>query len=68
MQTLRCVPGSYWLGSLRKAGVEPEVVRCGRYKSAADMVAAPGMSDAHREQLQALLDDTVAEWTQVLGV
>lgn len=50
---------------LQKVGIQPEVVRCGKYKSAADMVAAPGMSDEHREQLQALLDDTVDEWTQV---
>ncbi len=57
--------GSYWLGTLQKVGIQPEVVRCGKYKAAADMLAAEGMSEEHKEQLQALLDDTVAVWSEV---
>lgn len=57
--------GSYWLGTFQKVGIQPEVVRCGKYKAAADMLAAEGMSEEHREQLQALLEETVAVWSEV---
>ena len=43
-------------GMFEKLGVELEVERVGRYKSAADFFSAREMSDAHREMADALLD------------
>jgi len=45
------------LGSL---GVEPEVVRVGGFKSAAEIFTREAMSPEHREQLEALIDDFFA--------
>jgi protease-4 len=45
------------LGSL---GVEPEVVRVGGFKSAAEILTREAMSPEHREQLEALIDDFFA--------
>lgn len=41
--------------ALDRAGVEPEVFACGEYKSAGENVMRDRMSDAQREQLEALL-------------
>jgi protease-4 len=45
------------LGSL---GVEPEVVRVGGFKSAAEILTRERMSPEHREQLEELIDDSFA--------
>jgi len=45
------------LGNL---GVEPEVVRVGGFKSAAEIFTREGMSPEHREQLESLIDDFFA--------
>jgi protease-4 len=46
-----------FLGGLwEKAGVEVEVERIGRYKSAADFLAGKQMTESHREMANALLD------------
>jgi len=47
----------YFLGGLwEKLGVELEVERIGRYKSAAEMLAAREMSEPNREMANAILD------------
>ncbi len=43
-------------GLFESVGVELEVERIGRYKTAADTLAGTEMSDAHREMAEALLD------------
>ncbi|MGD9762562.1 MAG: signal peptide peptidase SppA [Candidatus Binatia bacterium] len=43
--------------ALNKVGVEAELVQIGRYKSAGEMLTRDEMSPAHREMLQALVDD-----------
>lgn len=42
---------------LARAGIQPEVLARGRYKTAAENLIRTEMSDAQREQLEALLDD-----------
>ncbi|GAQ82938.1 hypothetical protein KFL_001300010 [Klebsormidium nitens] len=51
------VSGSFLGGVLEKVGVEPQVQRIGKYKSAGDQLARKDMSPENREMLTALLDD-----------
>ena len=50
------VEAQYFKGVLDRVGVEPEVFARGRYKTAGEMLVSRSMSDAQREQLDALLD------------
>lgn len=43
--------------TLDKVGIDAEVVHVGRYKSAGEMVTRTSMSEAHREMLEALIED-----------
>jgi protease-4 len=45
-------------------GIEIEVERIGRYKSAADRLTGRSMSDAHREMANALLDSLDAQFVE----
>jgi protease-4 len=49
-------------GLFEKLGIELEVERVGRYKTAADTFAGREMSDAHREMANALLDSIDAQF------
>lgn len=49
--------GTFLKGVLEKVGVEPQVKRIGKYKSAGDQLLRKDMSDPQREQLTALLED-----------
>ncbi|GAB4824168.1 hypothetical protein N2152v2_011214 [Parachlorella kessleri] len=51
------VGGTFLRGVFDKVGVQPEVKRFGKYKSAGDQLLRTDMSEAQREQLTALLDD-----------
>jgi protease-4 len=54
-----------FLGGLwEKLGVELEVERIGRYKTAADFIAGREMSDAHREMAGSLLDSIDAQFIE----
>ncbi|KAK9846465.1 hypothetical protein WJX81_004557 [Elliptochloris bilobata] len=50
------VAGSFLRDALEKAGVEPQVKRIGKYKSAGDQLLRRDMSEPQHEQLSALLD------------
>jgi protease IV len=50
--------GFYLRDLLARIDVKPEVVRVGTHKSAAEMLTNDRMSDAQREQLEAILGDT----------
>ncbi len=50
------VEAQYFKDALDRVGVEPEVFARGRYKTAGEMLVSRSMSDAQREQLDALLD------------
>ncbi|GFR44623.1 hypothetical protein Agub_g5911 [Astrephomene gubernaculifera] len=54
--------GSFLRGVLDKAGVEPQVERIGRYKSAGDQLLRRDMAPEQREQLGAIQADVVEEW------
>ena len=43
--------------TLDKLGIDAEVIHVGRYKAAGEMVTRTGMSEPHREMLEALVDD-----------
>jgi len=51
------VQAQYLKGALDQVGVEPEVLAHGRFKAAGETLVSEEMSPAHREQLEALLDD-----------
>ncbi|HVN84996.1 MAG TPA: signal peptide peptidase SppA [Candidatus Binatia bacterium] len=48
---------TFFLGALEKLGIEAEIVQLGRYKSMAESFTRRDMSDAHREMIEALVDD-----------
>lgn len=47
----------YLKGTLDKLGIETDIEKVGKYKSATEIFERKDMSDADREQLNALLDD-----------
>ena len=47
----------FFRGSLDKLGIYPDMYQIGKYKSAGDMFTRKDMSEAHREFMNALLDD-----------
>ena len=57
----------FYAGALKKLGVEVQVTRVGKYKSAVEPFILEKMSDANREQTQKLLDDVWSEWKQVVA-
>ncbi len=55
--------GGFW----EKLGVEFEVARAGRYKSAVEIFTERSMSSASREMANSLLDDTYARFVDALA-
>jgi protease-4 len=47
----------FFRGSLDKLGIYPDIYQIGKYKSAGDMFTQKEMTPAHREYVNALLDD-----------
>ncbi|CAI9786766.1 unnamed protein product [Fraxinus pennsylvanica] len=56
------VSASFLGGVLEKVGVEPQIQRIGKYKSAGDQLARKNISDENREMLTALLDNIYGNW------
>jgi len=52
----------FFAAALKKYGVEVQVTRVGKYKSAVEPYLLDKMSDANREQLTSLLGDIWDEW------
>lgn len=61
------VQASFLGGVLEKVGVEPQIQRIGKYKSAGDQLALRGMSEANREMLTSLLDDIYGNWLETIS-
>lgn len=61
------VAGTYLRGVLDKVGVEPELVRIGKYKAAGDQLLRKEMSEPQAEQLEALLEDIFAQFTRTIA-
>ncbi|CAN8062082.1 unnamed protein product [Agarophyton chilense] len=54
--------GTFVRGVLEKIGIQPQVERIGKYKSAGDSIARKDMSSAQREVINALLGDVSDTW------
>ncbi|KAJ3694775.1 hypothetical protein LUZ60_000152 [Juncus effusus] len=61
------VQQAFLRGVLEKIGVEPEVERIGKYKSAGDQLARKNLSEEVREMLTLILDNTYANWLDVVS-
>jgi len=60
--------GTFLGGVLRKAGVEPQIQRIGKYKSAGDQIQREDMSQAQREVLTSLLESVYGNLTSELAL
>ncbi|CAI9113402.1 OLC1v1013998C1 [Oldenlandia corymbosa var. corymbosa] len=56
------VQASFLGGVLEKVGIEPQVQRIGKYKSAGDQLTRKNISEENREMLTALLDNIYNNW------
>ncbi|KAE8099775.1 hypothetical protein FH972_017729 [Carpinus fangiana] len=56
------VQASFLRGVLDKVGIEPQVERIGKYKSAGDQLIRKTMSEENCEMLTALLDNIYGNW------
>jgi protease-4 len=58
---------TFFAGALKKYGVDVQVTRVGKYKSAVEPYLLEKMSTAGREQLSLLLDDIWSNWKEVIA-
>ncbi|MFO8099450.1 MAG: signal peptide peptidase SppA [Salinibacter sp.] len=58
---------SFFDGTFDKLGVEPQVVRAGKFKSAAETFVRSDLSDENRLQLNALLSTTNTQFTEAIA-
>lgn len=49
-------------GIFEKVGIEPQIERIGKYKSAGDQLARKSISEENREMLTTLLDNIYGNW------
>lgn len=56
------VQASFLGGIFEKVGIEPQVERIGKYKSAGDQLARKSISEENREMLTTLLDNIYGNW------
>jgi protease-4 len=57
----------FFRGSLDKLGIYPDFYQIGKYKNAPDQLTRKNMSDAHREVVNALLDDQFNRYVNVIA-
>ncbi|XP_075107725.1 serine protease SPPA, chloroplastic isoform X5 [Nicotiana tabacum] len=62
------VQASFLGGVFEKVGIEPQVQRIGRYKSAGDQLMRKSISDENREMLTALLDNIYGNWLEKVAL
>ncbi|GJN22137.1 hypothetical protein PR202_gb09675 [Eleusine coracana subsp. coracana] len=61
------VQQTFLRGVLEKIGVEPEIQRIGKYKSAGDQLARKSMSNEIKEMLSTLLDNIYGNWLDTIS-
>eukprot|EP00240_Pyramimonas_obovata_P005752 CAMPEP_0118943552 /NCGR_PEP_ID=MMETSP1169-20130426/38547_1 /TAXON_ID=36882 /ORGANISM="Pyramimonas obovata, Strain CCMP722" /LENGTH=318 /DNA_ID=CAMNT_0006888835 /DNA_START=52 /DNA_END=1004 /DNA_ORIENTATION=- len=61
------VSGTFLRGVLEKVGVEPQIQRIGKYKSAGDQLGRDNMSKAQREVLTAIMESVYGNLTRQLA-
>lgn len=52
---------------MEKVGVDPQIQRIGKYKSAGDQLTRKTMSEENREMLTAILDNIYGNWLDVVA-
>ncbi|MGI8640632.1 MAG: signal peptide peptidase SppA [Pyrinomonadaceae bacterium] len=57
----------FYRGSLDKLGIEPEVIKIGKYKNAPDQFTEKQMSDAQREVINAVLNEYFARFKNAIA-
>ncbi|MCA1622315.1 MAG: signal peptide peptidase SppA, partial [Acidobacteria bacterium] len=57
----------FYRGSLDKLGIEPEVIKIGKYKNAPDQYTRKEMSDEQREVINAILDEYYGRFTKAIA-
>jgi protease-4 len=57
----------FFRGSLDKLGIYPDIYQIGKYKSAGDMFTQKEMTPAHREYVNALLDDLYGRFIETIA-
>jgi protease-4 len=57
----------FYRGALDKLGIYPDVYQIGKYKNAPDQYTRKEMSDAHREVMNALLDDLFNRYVETIA-
>ena len=57
----------FFRGSLDKLGIYPDIYQIGKYKSAGDMFTQKEMTDAHRQYINALLDDLFNRYVDTIS-
>lgn len=57
----------YYRGLFNKLKIEPNIERHGKYKSFGDRYTRENMSEAEREELEALLDDLYQNYTEAIA-
>lgn len=57
----------FFRGSLDKLGIYPDVYQIGKYKSAANMFTQKEMTEAHREYVNAMLDDLFGRYVNTIA-
>ncbi|CAH9095715.1 unnamed protein product [Cuscuta epithymum] len=62
------VQASFLGGVLEKVGIQPQVERIGKYKSAGDQLIRKSISEENREMLTALLDNIYENWLDKVSV
>ncbi|KAL8478749.1 hypothetical protein ACS0TY_030579 [Phlomoides rotata] len=62
------VQASFLGGVLENIGIEPQVQRIGKYKSAGDQLTRKNISDENREMLTALLDNIYGNWVEKIAL
>lgn len=62
------VQASFLGGVLEKVGIEPQVQRIGKYKSAGDQLTRKSISNENREMLTTLLDNIYANWVDTISL
>lgn len=62
------VQASFLGGVFEKVGIEPQVQRIGKYKSAGDQLMRKSISDENREMLTALLDNIYGNWLEKVAL
>lgn len=62
------VQSSFLGGVLEKVGIEPQVQRIGKYKSAGDQLTRKNMSEENCEMLTALLDNIYGNWLDKVSI